>query len=387
MKPQTLAIYFPSWHPDEHYEQWYGKDFSEWELLKTTKPLYDGHKQPLKPSWGYFNEAEIPWMEKQIDLATTHGIDGFIFDWYWYQGEKFLNAPLEGGFLNSPSNEKMKFAIMWANHHWGRWPALDDTNLGMNGKENQTATIFLHQKHTVIDFENVMHYCCQNYFCRPNYWKIDGKPVFSIYDLKIMISELGSEEAVSAAMQSMRGIVVSYGYSDLYLLANIGCCNDNMYCCGYDRTGWAENLGFDAVFAYNIVRSKNYDKIADSKPVYDYSEVIESHEFCWHMIERGKVEHLPIVTTGLDVSPRWSRQIKFPMKFKELGYEPIVINNTPEKIAALYKLAMEKAMQKNAPAVIINAWNEWSEGMYLLPDENLKDAVLEAIAKVKKELI
>ena len=36
-KIETFAIYFPSWHPDAHYEKWYGKGFSEWELVKTTK--------------------------------------------------------------------------------------------------------------------------------------------------------------------------------------------------------------------------------------------------------------------------------------------------------------------------------------------------------------
>ena len=45
MKKEIFAIYFPSWHPDKHYEEWYGKGFSEWELVKTTKPLFKKHHQ------------------------------------------------------------------------------------------------------------------------------------------------------------------------------------------------------------------------------------------------------------------------------------------------------------------------------------------------------
>ena len=95
MKKEIFTIYFPSWHPDRHYEQWYGKGFSEWELVKNTKPLFDGHQQPKCPQWGYFDESDPEMMIKQIDLAADSGITGFLFDWYWYNGEQFLEKPLD----------------------------------------------------------------------------------------------------------------------------------------------------------------------------------------------------------------------------------------------------------------------------------------------------
>ena len=146
---EIFAIYFPSWHPDAHYEKWYGKGFSEWELLKTTRPLFEGHLQPKKPLWGYFDESTPEWMEKQIDTAADHGITGFLFDWYWYDGELFLEKPLNETFLSAPNNKRLKFAVMWANHDWGRWPALDDAHhAGMNGNANQSSTLFLKGFHS-----------------------------------------------------------------------------------------------------------------------------------------------------------------------------------------------------------------------------------------------
>lgn len=123
MKPEILAVYFPSYHPDAHYAQWYGPEFSEWELMAAARPRFPGHAQPKVPVMGYFDESDPEWAETQIDLAADHGITGFFFDWYWYGGEKFLDAALEHGFLRARNRERLKFCLMWANHTWGVWPA------------------------------------------------------------------------------------------------------------------------------------------------------------------------------------------------------------------------------------------------------------------------
>ena len=86
---------------------------------------------------------------------------------------------------------------------------------------------------------------------------------------------------------------------------------------------------------------------------------------------------MPSITLGGDVSPRWNRNVHFPMDFKGLGYCPICIGNTPEKFQVLLK----KALEFDAPAILINAWNEWSEGMALLPDNWNQDGFLRKIAE------
>ena len=57
-----------------------------------------------------------------------------------------------------------------------------------------------------------------------------------------------------------------------------------------------------------------------------------------------------------------------------------MVNNTPERIGEMLK----KALAMNSDAVIINAWNEWSEGMSLIPEKHLGDANLKAIEQVIK---
>lgn len=377
MKKDIFAIYFPSWHPDAHYEKWYGKGFSEWELMKTTKPLFDGHTQPKKPTWGYFDESDPKMMAKQIDLAADNGITGFLFDWYWYQGERFLEKPLDDAFMNAPNRKRLKFALMWANHDWGIWPALDDDkHQAMNGNENQSSSVLLNIVHSEDDLRKVISYCCEKYFHCENYWKIDGKPVYSIYDTNRLFRVIAAKDVRRIVDEEAK----KHGFPGLYLLINIGCCNDNQYFCGWGRVPEVKEGGFDAVFAYNIVAPDNYHSLPFERPVYEYEGMAKSQEYCWGKIEESGLTHMPSVTVGLDVAPRWSRSVKFPMDYVTLGYCPICVENTPEKIGRVLK----KALEKNAPAVIINAWNEWSEGMFLLPDEKYGTGYLDVIREINK---
>ena len=116
-KYDTAAIIWPSYTPDEgrtkiFWEQGEG----EWQTVKSATREKDGENWPRRPLWGYVNEADPYVMESQIEAATDHGINVFIYDWYWYDGRPFLENCLNDGFLKAKNNEKMKFYLMWANH-------------------------------------------------------------------------------------------------------------------------------------------------------------------------------------------------------------------------------------------------------------------------------
>lgn len=116
---QIAAYYFPNYHVDPLNEKWHGKGWTEWELVKAARPRFPGHRQPKVPVWGYEDEADPGVMAKKIDAAADHGVDCFIFDWYWYDDHgAYLHRALEEGFLRAPNNDRLKFAIMWANHDW-----------------------------------------------------------------------------------------------------------------------------------------------------------------------------------------------------------------------------------------------------------------------------
>jgi hypothetical protein len=53
-------------------------------------------------------------VEKWIDVATDHGINVFVYD--WYEEGPFLESAFNDGFLKARNNDKMQFYVMWANH-------------------------------------------------------------------------------------------------------------------------------------------------------------------------------------------------------------------------------------------------------------------------------
>lgn len=113
---RILAYCFPNRHVDPLNEKWHGKGWTEWNVTKYATPRFPGHKQPKVPLWGYEDEADPAVMAKKIDTAAAYGVDGFIFDWYFYADGPFRNRCLEEGLMRAANLNKTKFAVMWCNH-------------------------------------------------------------------------------------------------------------------------------------------------------------------------------------------------------------------------------------------------------------------------------
>ena len=50
------------------------------------------------------NEADPNVMAMQIDVATNHGVNVFIFDWYWYDGRPFMETTKRGSLQKHVEN-------------------------------------------------------------------------------------------------------------------------------------------------------------------------------------------------------------------------------------------------------------------------------------------
>ena len=61
----VAAFYFPNFHTDPRMEAIHGKNWTEWELIKTAPSRFPGHKVKNHPLWGYEDEADPLVMAKK----------------------------------------------------------------------------------------------------------------------------------------------------------------------------------------------------------------------------------------------------------------------------------------------------------------------------------
>ena len=113
----VAAYIWPSCHDDPlAKDKLWSEGTGEWEVINKGNPRYDGHYQPRLPLWGYELDNDPEVVERWIDVAVDHGINVFVYDWYWYEEGPYLESALNDGFLKAKNNHKMYFYIMWANH-------------------------------------------------------------------------------------------------------------------------------------------------------------------------------------------------------------------------------------------------------------------------------
>ncbi|MCA9430825.1 MAG: glycoside hydrolase family 99-like domain-containing protein, partial [Candidatus Omnitrophica bacterium] len=313
-------------------------------------------------------------MARKIDAAADHGIDAFIFDWYWYNGP-FLQGGLDEGFLGADNNDRLKFALMWANHDWMEiFPrTLDhDPELLYPGAVTSST------------FEALTDHIIDKYFSHPSYWKIEGRPYFSIYDLSAFLDGLGGIEGARQALDRFREKTKSAGFPDLHL--NIVMWgrtilpNEKVV---EDPAALIHELGFDSVTSYVWVHHVPLNEF----PLTPYRTVFEKYmDYCHRAGTKYDLPYYPNATVGWDSSPRTDQEGQFINA--GYPYTPIMSGSTPEAFEeSLFALRDYLETQPRDQRILtVNSWNEWTEGSYLEPDTRHGMKYLEAIQTVFKEL-
>ena len=366
MKQYDVAAYiWPAYTGDEPRTRiFWPEGMGEWQSVRSAEKRFEGHTWPRKPLWGYVNEADPYVMEMEIQAAVDHGVNVFIYDWYWYDRRPFLENCLNDGFLKARNRGEMKFYLMWANHN----------ALALWDKRNS------HDSSTVIwdggvdfpEFQRAMRRVIEKYFTQPNYYTIDGKPVFMIYDVPKLVRALGGVDSTRRAIDWFRQACVEAGLPGLHLqftMWNERVTNLSGVDGGKDVSARAfDTLGFDSCTHYQYCHFTNIDR--------DYAEVLPDVSAEWARLDKAlPFPYFPHVSVGWDNNPRFTQ------------FRPGILRNcTPENIERALRLAKEyvDAHPAQPPLVTVNSWNEWTESSYLEPDDLYGYGYLEAIKRVFK---
>ena len=356
-KYDVAAYVWPAYQPEPRWAELgiFDAGKGEWQNVWEAVPKWEGHRQPLVPLWGYENEADPKVMEKKIDVAVSHGVNVFIYDWYWYCGRPFLEDALDKGFLGAKNNEKMKFYIMWANHHvTRRW----------NNKVVDRAgeTPIWRSWVDMDEFKKISKRWIEMYFSRPNYYRIGGKPVLMVYQLKNFVEGLGGEENAAKALDWLRAECANAGLGGLHLMG-----------CDYQlNQKMVKRLGVYSATLYCFVHCTS------PKGNPDYSKWAEKASRRFDAAKKDL--ELPMYFAHASVG--WDTNPRYPVG----SVQPTVMNSTPEKFEQSLRRAKEwcdKNTPEGAPKLVtVNAWNEWTEGSCLEPDTHFRFGYLEAVKRV-----
>lgn len=358
--PRTFAFYLPQFHPIPENDWAHGAGFSEWHNVMRARPLFPGHYQPRFPGeLGFYDLRSTEVLERQVALARQHGISGFCFYYYYFNGKKVLYRPIEN-FLQS--DIEFPFFFLWANENWSkRWDGGDRDIIISQTHSSEDDIAFIRQ--LLPAFED------------PRYVKIEGRPLLLVYKPHLFPNVVETAE-------TWRNEIERHGYPGLYLVL----VDDWQG----EVSVHPRHYGFDA--AYEIPSNLIPDEVLyselgalDLEPSFS-GRIVDYAKFAGFHMSRSFPEYKRFRTVMLP----WDNTARY-------GARAVIhVNGDGDDYRLWLIQALIDTYRRYPPEeriVFLHSWNEWCEGTYLEPDgkygrkflEETKEAI--QIAKQTLDLV
>jgi GT2 family glycosyltransferase len=350
---RIVAFYLPQFHPIPENDVWWGKGFTEWRNVARARPNFEGHYQPRLPGdLGFYDLRVRDIYLEQVALAERYGVSGFCFYYYWFNGKRLLERPLER--LMEDDAMSFPFCVCWANENWTRrWDGLEHEILMSQShrEEDEVAVI-----------EDLMRYMRHR-----TYIRIDGRPLLLVYNATRFPD-------MRRTLETWRCECRRHGLGEVYLAMvesfelSRGCTSP---------LDW----GFDAAVEFPPHEGGLYpvepghllnEKFAGR--VFDYNKT------ALHYMTRA----VPGYRRFRTVMPGWDNTAR------RQDDPAIFVASTPGGYQAWLEAVLRQTREQHfgdERLVFINAWNEWAEAAYLEPDSGWGHAYLEATKNARDNLL
>lgn len=339
----SLAFHLPQFHEIPENDLWWGKGFTEWTKLRGARTWSQRHviRRPIAPL-GEYDLTNPAALELQWDIAARHGLDGFaVWDYWFGDGKQLLERPLD---IVLKQKLRFRYCFSWANHSW------------YDKSQNK---LLCEQKYLgAADYQRYFERCA-THFETDNYVRIDGKPVFLIYDPP-GIPDLECFLEQWQGLARRRGFPGIYFVGDRLLAGNPVLQHFEKYSNSFNFMTRRNKL----LVNFAKEHLQRLFSIDLGPRWFDFRRLVDE------VIPTGATwQHAPTLVTGWDTTPRHGS--------RGIVYEHLDV--------AAFTRQLEVArthfsrFKNTHHLLLVKSWNEWAEGNVLEPDSVFGFAMLEAL--------
>ncbi|CAG0989988.1 Putative glycosyltransferase EpsH [Burkholderiales bacterium] len=339
---RAIAFYLPQFHRIPENDRWWGEGFTEWTNVRRARPLFPGHEQPKAPgALGWYDLTEPGVAERQAALAREHGLHGFCYYFYWFNGKRLLERPLEA--MLARGTPDFPFCVCWANENWTRrW----------DGREQD---VLMAQHYSAEDgvrlFDEFLRL-----FRDPRYIRVDGRPLLLVYKASL-IPDVARITAI------WRERAAASGVAEPYLV----------YCETGEPTD-PPSLGFDASVEFPPHRHHAHWLNAQVRGLDPgYTGMLTSYRA---LVAQSVSRDVSGARRLRCVAPSWDNTARQGLR------GTVFVGSSPELFGYWVETMVRDTRRRldgDERLLFVNAWNEWAEGCCLEPDARYGTQYLEAL--------
>jgi hypothetical protein len=338
---RLIAFYLPQFHPVEENDRWWGPGFTDWTNVTRATPLFEDHYQPRLPgALGFYDLRLDEVRHKQIELARAHGIHGFCYYYYWFNGRRILEKPLDRYIADTSID--FPFCICWANENWSRrW----------DGGNREVLLVQEHDTASDMKFIRDVIPLLKD----PRYIRVNGMPLLVLYRADLL-------KLPTATTAGWREECEKAGLPGIHL------CAAQTFDIGDPRP-----YGFDSALEFPPHRHAVGHIAQDMRSLpEDFKGWVCDYELVARHSLTAPVPDYPLYR---GIFPSWDNTAR-----KRL--QALIFHHAdPSRYEYWLRGLVEYTRQNlvgDQRIIFINAWNEWAEGAHLEPDLKHGSAYLDA---------
>lgn len=342
--PLIIAFYLPQFHSIPENNAFWGEGFTEWRQLPRGLPRFPGHYQPRIPrDLGFYTLGSESILSEQVRMAAAAGVGAFCYYYYWFNGKRVLEAPLD---VHLNSSVDMPFLVMWANENWTKtWDGFEDN-------------VLLRQDYKDEDEDDLIADLARH-FKDSRYVRLEGRPLFIIYNIRHV------PEVETTVQRWREKLTNDYDENVLFFMAQAFEAKD-------PRTFKLD--GAIEFPPHKLAAPHPGRETPDAYSSQYKGRVIAYDDFVSTSLNESTPDY-PLIKTAV---PSWDNDARRPNR--GLTLEGVSPRKYQTWIAELVQRALDVPVF-GTPVLAINAWNEWAEAAYLEPDVYFGAAFLNATAR------